>query len=1010
MSDYQELHYEPLGRRKKKSGARPQDQGQDSQGQQLEYERGYLRERAKAARGVTKRFRGGVRRAKFVPAIVPDSGIQIIYVLEFFDTPAWVQQHLRVELWWRNTGESANQRLQPLAVERNTTTVPTAADQRLVQILFPHQLLQPGSRGNVFLLPVEAQNTFLGALAEAEQVRWSARKPGQPYCLNLLRVSNNDNTPWMVEFKRHAPLDYKSQESLFTVEVTLGAPSGDVPIEKWQAFGSAGWVMAGGCIHRIRVKDAVAVLGEGCGKHPRLLTTAEASVIYRKINLDGNAILMGNPPELSGGFSKEAPAVQGHLYIETARFKHLGREQLQCTLSYNYGGTLCGEDSVEERLVLPNGQVVERDRPAEEELRQRLVDLGFRLVSSWNRDEDPGWKLLPTQLDQVVRTLVSEGWHVIAQGKSYRMPVDQHLAVSGSGLDWLNVKGGVDFGDQVVELPELLQMVRKGQKCVRLDDGTYGIIPQEWLEKYTALVEIGEPSTEGCRVRQQQAMLLQSLLNEQLQDADGRYGQLLQQLDSTLSTAAQPMNPPETFLGKLRPYQSVALGWMHHLGNAGIGCLLADDMGLGKTVEVLALLATRQLEKPLYPSLVVMPASLLFNWEEEARKFAPQLRCARYYGSGRIRGVEAFQGADVYFTTYGTLRLDVENFAKVRFDYVILDESQAIKNSESLTARVCCALKADRRIAMTGTPVENSVAELFSQLAFLNPGLFPLNFVQHCCQDKSIANFDSESAQRLRRRVAPFILRRRKEQVATELPAKVESVLWCDLPESQRYHYDELLKYYRHQAVEEKGNFGVLLAALMRLRQAACHAGLINPEFRDVESAKLTILKDMLSQLVAAGHKALVFSQFTTLLKLAAEDCSNAGLKYCYLDGQTNNRGELVAQFQNDPETGVFFISLKAGGTGLNLTAADYVFILDPWWNPAAEAQAVDRAYRIGQQRQVLAYRMIARDTVEEKVRLMQEKKQAVAISVLGKDGSAEDAEALPPGLTAAELHSILAD
>ena len=402
-----------------------------------------------------------------------------------------------------------------------------------------------------------------------------------------------------------------------------------------------------------------------------------------------------------------------------------------------------------------------------------------------------------------------------------------------------------------------------------------------------------------------------------------------------------------------------------------------------------------------------MPSSLLFNWVSEAEHFAPSLRVGQYYGASRRATTEWFGQYDVVFTTYGTLRQDFAELAKIPFRYVILDESQAIKNAESATAKAARTLRAQYRLAMTGTPIENHLAELFSQLAFLNPGLFSDRFVAALGRESQLLAPGSDTARRLRQYVAPFLLRRRKEQVAKDLPSKTEQVLWCELDTPQRYYYDELRDFYRQEfSGETASSQANMLGALLRLRQAACHAGLVNPSCSAVASAKVSLLHEHLEALLEGGHKVLVFSQFTQLLKVVENDLKATGWQYCYLDGQTQNRGELVKRFQEDASIGVFLISLKAGGVGLNLTAADYVYILDHWWNPAAEAQAIDRAYRIGQQRPVFAYRMIARDTVEEKVLQMQERKKAIANAVL--TSRSDEIDALPPAFTAAQLRELL--
>ncbi|MBQ6471793.1 MAG: DEAD/DEAH box helicase, partial [Victivallales bacterium] len=353
------------------------------------------------------------------------------------------------------------------------------------------------------------------------------------------------------------------------------------------------------------------------------------------------------------------------------------------------------------------------------------------------------------------------------------------------------------------------------------------------------------------------------------------------------------------------------------------------------------------------------------------------------------------------FTTYGTLRNDATLLANIDFDYCVLDESQIIKNADSSTAKAARCIQARHRIAMTGTPVENHLGELFSQLDFLNPGLFGR---RHFNLAPSTDNPREDSAlNRIRRAVRPFLLRRTKQDVAKELPPKTEQVLWCEMDEREQAQYDELKRHYQQQILgqNEQSSGMQTLAALMRLRQAACHPGLLRPERINDTSAKLELLCDNLATVLAAGHKALVFSQFTALLHIIQARLDTLGYGQCYLDGQTKDRAAEVRSFQEDPEKRVFLISLKAGGVGLNLTAASYVYIVDPWWNPAAESQAIDRAYRIGQTQAVTAYRLITKNTIEEKVHALQNSKRALADAIVANSDS-------PVRLSRADLESLL--
>jgi SNF2 family DNA or RNA helicase len=419
-------------------------------------------------------------------------------------------------------------------------------------------------------------------------------------------------------------------------------------------------------------------------------------------------------------------------------------------------------------------------------------------------------------------------------------------------------------------------------------------------------------------------------------------------------------------------------------------------MGLGKTIQVLALLESRrdlggQNGKESHrPSLVVVPRSLVFHWKKEALQFAPKLRILDHTGGGRVKPGDHFDEYDVVLTTYGTLRRDALQFKDLRFDYCILDEAQAIKNAGTLSAKAARLLSAEYRLALSGTPVENHLGELWSLFEFLNPGMLGSASVF----GRAGRNPDAATKNVLARALRPFILRRTKGEVARELPAKTEQTIYCDLEPRDRKLYDELRDYYRARLLKNADGEGLsqmkfqVLEALLRLRQAACHPGLIDKKKAAEPSAKIDTLLAQLDQVIDEGHKVLVFSQFTSLLAILRSRLDASKIPYAYLDGRTRDREVPVEQFQNDPNLKLFLISLKAGGLGLNLYAAEYVYLLDPWWNPAVEAQAIDRAHRIGQTRQVFAYRLIARDTVEEKVLELQKTKRDLADAIITADNS----------------------
>jgi SNF2 family DNA or RNA helicase len=446
-------------------------------------------------------------------------------------------------------------------------------------------------------------------------------------------------------------------------------------------------------------------------------------------------------------------------------------------------------------------------------------------------------------------------------------------------------------------------------------------------------------------------------------------------------------------VGALRPYQRDGLGWLGFLRSFGLNGCLADDMGLGKTVQVLAMLDHRR-QLNVGPSLVVVPRSLVFNWQQEAAKFSPRLRVLNHATADRLKTTEHFTDYDLILTTYGTLRNDVALWRDLRFDYVILDEAQAIKNAQSESAKAARLLRASHRLALSGTPVQNHLGELWSLLEFLNPGMLGASRAFTNLTENADRAASTETRQFLAGALRPFILRRTKEQVAADLPEKLEQTIFCELDKNQRALYDELKDHYRQSLLGKVDAEGLnksklqVLEALLRLRQAACHPGLLNKTRVDESSAKLDTLIPRLIEVADEGHKTLVFSQFTSFLAIVRKRLDEQGLIYEYLDGKTRDRQQHVDRFQTDEDCKLFLISLKAGGLGLNLTAAQYVFLLDPWWNPAIEAQAIDRAHRIGQTRQVFAYRLIARDTVEEKVLQLQQGKRDLADAIINADNA----------------------
>lgn len=685
--------------------------------------------------------------------------------------------------------------------------------------------------------------------------------------------------------------------------------------------------------------------------------------------------------------------------------------KLQGTISYSYEGREVLARNADVGIIdEAESKVYMRDHNAEQELLQHLPSINYSEPNRYST-EPANVEFAPKYLPQVVESLTAAKWQVEAEGNLIRRPGEYRLSVT-SGVDWFELEGEFDFDGVSAKLPDLLAAIRKGERYVKLGDGTQGLLPEAWLAKFGNWAGLGEAADGQVRFKPSQALLLDAMLASQPQvTLDRQFQTWRKKLQSFQGIKAK--NQPRGFVGQLRDYQKEGLGWLHFLREFGLGGCLADDMGLGKTIQVLALLQSRKVSQQAgkqagKPSLIVVPRSLVFNWVQEAARFAPQLKVLDFAHKERGMRWGEVENYDLVITTYGTMLKDVLKLKEITFDYVILDEAQAIKNSASQSAKASRLLSADHRLALTGTPVENHVGELWSLFEFLNPGMLGSSEAFKRFSRGGEDPQDRTQLTALSRAIAPFVLRRTKQQVLKELPAKTEQTIFCDLSTAERKKYDQLRDFYRVSLTSRIETEGLakskihVLEALLRLRQAACHQGLLDEKKKKESSAKLGALLEQLMEIIAEGHKALVFSQFTKLLDIVRGHLDKQQIVYEYLDGQTRDRQKRVDRFQNDAQCPVFLVSLKAGGRGLNLTAAEYVFILDPWWNPAVEAQAVDRAHRIGQTRNVFAYRLIARETVEEKILELQKSKKDLADAIISADSS------LLQSLTSDDLRVLL--
>jgi SNF2 family DNA or RNA helicase len=564
-----------------------------------------------------------------------------------------------------------------------------------------------------------------------------------------------------------------------------------------------------------------------------------------------------------------------------------------------------------------------------------------------------------------------------------------HVKAS-SGIDWFDMQVEITFGDQKVSLADAKKALLKKQNYVQLKDGSLGMLPEEWIKKLEPLLKFGRVDGDEIHLSKIHFSLIDELVSQV--DNEEVFQELQEKKQKLLNFKEIPNVPlPENINATLRHYQEEGYKWINFLHEFGWGGCLADDMGLGKTLQMLTFIQQQKNRDNNYTNLVVVPTTLIFNWQAEASKFTPDLKLYVHRGMARRKDISFFDEYDIILTTYGTMRSDVDLLREINFHYIILDEAQAIKNPDSLTSKASRLLRATNRLTMTGTPVENNTFDLYAQFEFLNPGMLGhADFFRTEYATPIDKYQDKEKSEELRRLVYPFMLKRTKEEVATDLPDKTETILFCEMGKKQRKVYDTFREKYRLEIAEKLATEGLnkssflILEALLKLRQICDSPSILSgDEDYGNESAKLEEITREIEE-NASNHKILIFSQFLGMLDLIRKHLDKINIPYEYLDGQTVDRAGRVNRFQNDQTCRVFLMSLKAGGVGLNLTEADYVYLIDPWWNPAVERQAIDRTHRIGQTRKVFAYKMICKDTIEEKIILLQQRKQDLAEDLVG--------------------------
>jgi len=687
-------------------------------------------------------------------------------------------------------------------------------------------------------------------------------------------------------------------------------------------------------------------------------------------------------------------------------------ETLGVELRFVYGEVEVGGEQESPLPASSNGTVwrIERDPAAETAVHEALVAAGLKLDES-REYYAPAQAPLTWLFDELPK-LAAAGFEIFGEENLKRLRVNRAMptmkvAVS-SDIDWFDLNVEIDFAGIMLSLPNLRQAMRQQNQFVKLADGSSARIPEAWQKRFRHFFNFAEVDSEsgGAQIASSHAMLIDALFDEvQEKQYDDQFKKRVAKLRDFKGIAE--VTAPKNFQGELRPYQQAGLNWLGFLKDFGFNGCLADDMGLGKTIQALAfLLREKSLNGHAAPrpegkkeektkhktSLIVAPLSILFNWEKECAKFAPDLKLLTHHGLARGETAEHFAQYDIVLTTYATMRLDIEFFKDFAFHYVILDESQNIKNPISQTAKAALILQSNHRLVLTGTPVENNTTELWSQFSFLNPGMLgSLHYFQNAFSTPIERYNDEAAASLLRKMVAPFLLRRTKEEVVKELPPKSEQTYYCAMSPAQKKYYEQERDRCRAEIMNLIDTTGLqdarfkVLQGLTKLRQIACHPGLVGDD-KKRDSGKFEAFLETLREIVAGGHKVLVFSQFVRMLQIMADELKQEGITYEVLTGKTRDRQTPVTRFQEDPNVKVFLISLKAGGLGLNLTAADYVMIYDPWWNPAAERQASDRAHRIGQTKNVFVYKMITRGTVEEKILELQKRKENLVSQLITAD------------------------
>ncbi len=594
-------------------------------------------------------------------------------------------------------------------------------------------------------------------------------------------------------------------------------------------------------------------------------------------------------------------------------------------------------------------------------------------------------------LDKVAKSLtflLDIGWKVLDIHERQVLKQTDLSFDFEEGEKEIKIKGKMKYDTYEADVSQVIGSFNKREMFIQLSDNTVGLLSFESQAEIQDIAENCELLSEGVKIKKHQFNLLEPLLNW------AKTSPALEELKRKWHNfnGITETTPSPEFNGSLRHYQQEGLNWLSFLSEYHFHGILADEMGLGKTIQVLAFLSLKKIKGP---HLIVMPTSLLFNWRNEIKQFLPHLKCLTYQGSERTNKKEDLEACDIILTSYTLLRLDLPFLSTLAYGCLVLDEAQMIKNAHTLTSQAVCRLNAQLRLSLTGTPIENHLEELWSHFHFLMPELFGTREAFQA--DTQAAKSDIRYLNKIKKKISPFLLRRRKEEVAKDLPPRFEQTVWIEMPDEQRMIYERLLRGFKTGLLKKVEIEGIgkhrieVFEAILRLRQCCCHPLIISSLLEDSDSfisAKFDFLLQDLETLIEEEKKVLVYSQFTSILQLLAKAAKEREWSFAYLDGTTKDREKVVCEFQEDPKKNLFFISLKAGGVGLNLTAADYVYLYDPWWNDAVEEQAINRAHRIGRSNSVIAKRLVMAESIEEKITKIKSSKKQLIENVFEEGGT----------------------